>query len=91
MKRGLVAGVLSALFTPIVYLPVCDLVFGCGCAWLFAGGAAHCNMHNALPPHCPACTGAGTMLALGAATFAACFAAVSLMLFLLGRRAPRPE
>ena len=35
---------------------VCDAIYGCGCTWVFAGAAAHCNIHAPQPPHCPACT-----------------------------------
>jgi len=35
--------------------PVCNLVFKCGCSWLWTTAAAHCNIHNAAPPHCPWC------------------------------------
>jgi hypothetical protein len=33
--------------------PFCNLVFHCGCGALSL--AAHCNIHAALPPHCPWC------------------------------------
>ena len=36
--------------------PVCNLVFKCGCSWLWTTAAAHCNIHNAAPPHCPWCS-----------------------------------
>lgn len=44
------AGVMSALF-----INFCDLVFGCGCGFLWTTGAAHCNIHNAHGRHCPWC------------------------------------
>ena len=38
--------------------PLCDLVFGCGCEWFFAGGAAHCDIRDPAPPNCPPCASA---------------------------------
>jgi hypothetical protein len=35
--------------------PLCNLFFRCGCGWL---GPAHCNIHQAMGPHCPWCVSA---------------------------------
>jgi hypothetical protein len=37
-------------------LNLCNLVFGCGCTWAWAGAARHCDVHHAAPPHCPWCS-----------------------------------
>lgn len=55
-RRGLGRGALAGVLTAITGLPVCNLIFRCGCAWMFAGGADHCNMHVPGPPDCPVCT-----------------------------------
>lgn len=56
-RRRVVAGGIALLLAGVVLLPLCDLVFDCGCTWFFLGGEAHCNMHAPQPPHCPLCTG----------------------------------
>lgn len=48
----------AAAFTGVFFINWCDLVFQCGCTFSWAGGAAHCNIHNAGPPHCPWCVNA---------------------------------
>lgn len=39
----------------IFFIHLCDLLFDCGCRALWAGAAAHCNIHAVSPPHCPWC------------------------------------
>lgn len=56
MRRA-AALALAFLATAAVYMPLCGLVFGCGCRFVFLGGTEHCNMHAPHPPHCPLCTG----------------------------------
>lgn len=41
--------------TLIALLPICDLLFGCGCDWPWAGGIRHCNIFEEGRPHCPWC------------------------------------
>ena len=41
------------------FIQYCDLLFDCGCRALWAGQAAHCNIHNPAPPHCPWCLDGG--------------------------------
>ena len=50
--------------TAVVYMPVCNFVFDCGCGWPGLGGVEHCNIHNAAPPHCPICEGGALVQAL---------------------------
>ena len=73
VTRLVLGGGVAAALMLALYLPVCHLVFRCGCTWFFAGGSAHCNIHNVLPPHCPACSGLGPPLALGVLLFAGLF------------------
>ena len=47
-----IGGAVAALLA----LPVCALLFDCGCVWAWAGAAAHCNIHRG-GPHCPWCSG----------------------------------
>ena len=61
----------GALLSALTFHPICNLVFRCGCVWFFAGGDAHCDVHDPAPPNCPPCT---SMLA-GAAFAAAIFGA----------------
>ena len=37
-------------------LPMCDLLFTCGCTWPWAGGIAECNIMTPGPPDCPWCS-----------------------------------
>ncbi|MGH9672797.1 MAG: hypothetical protein ACRD44_06405 [Bryobacteraceae bacterium] len=60
----------------------CDLMYRCGCTFLWAGADARCNIHTPGVRHCPWCEmgGAGFALVLGSvivAQAAACFAAAS--------------
>lgn len=36
-------------------LPLCHTFFQCGCAWPWAGGMAHCNIHIPGAAACPWC------------------------------------
>ena len=42
--------------TSLFFINLCNLIFACGCASLWAGADAHCNIHNAAAPHCPVCS-----------------------------------
>ena len=46
--------------THVFFIQYCDLLFDCGCRALWAGKAAHCNIHNSSPPHCPWCVDGGS-------------------------------
>lgn len=80
MRRA--AALLLALgLTAAVYMPLCDLVFDCGCRFFFLGGSGHCNMHAAHPPHCPLCTGSPLYgLAFGLVLWAAFFVPLDRLL-----------
>ncbi len=65
----------------LFFIQYCDLLFRCGCEALWAGRAEHCNIHDALPPHCPWCLDGGE---LGAWTFGAVVAAQGVLAFLPG-------
>jgi hypothetical protein len=56
--------------------PFCNLVFHCGCGALTL--TAHCNIHAAMPPHCPWCA-QPAWFAL-AALFALVMAGAAMML-----------
>lgn len=56
-RRRLLAAALALAAAALLYLPLCDRMFDCGCTWAFAGGARHCNVHAPRPPHCPLCAG----------------------------------
>jgi hypothetical protein len=53
------AAVMSALF-----INFCDLVFRCGCGFLWTTAAAHCNIHHPQGRHCPWCAHGETGYAL---------------------------
>jgi len=54
-KRFLLLAAAAVVSASVLMPPVCNLVFKCGCSWLWTTAAAHCNIHNAAPPHCPWC------------------------------------
>jgi hypothetical protein len=39
----------------IFLLPMCGMIFQCGCSYLWNGRDLHCNIHHPVPPHCPWC------------------------------------
>jgi hypothetical protein len=39
----------------IFLLPLCNLIFQCGCSYLWAGADSHCNIHVPGKPDCPWC------------------------------------
>jgi len=55
--RLALAAIVAGLASAALFLPLCNLVYDCGCSWFFAGGSTHCNIHNPRPPHCPLCIG----------------------------------
>ena len=65
----------AALLSAVTGHRICDLVFDCGCTWVFAGADAACDVHQAGPPDCPPCSN----LAIGAASALGLFAAWTLL------------
>jgi hypothetical protein len=53
----MLAAAIALAAAAVLFLPLCDAVFDCGCTWPLLGGATHCNMHAPAPPHCPLCRG----------------------------------
>lgn len=39
----------------IFLLPLCGLIFQCGCTHLWSGADSHCNIHDPGKPDCPWC------------------------------------
>jgi hypothetical protein len=73
-RRRLAAAALGLLGAAVLFLPLCNLAFDCGCTWPLLGGDAHCNVHQPQPPHCPLCAGPRVYgLAFGLALWAALF------------------
>src|SRR5688572_2342628 len=48
----LAAATVSAVF----FIDFCNWIYSCGCRSLWAGAAAHCNIHTAGVKHCPFCS-----------------------------------
>jgi hypothetical protein len=79
MRRWWRAG-LALAATAVLYLPLCGLVFRCGCTFPLLGGAAHCDVHQPGPPDCPLCAGPPLPgLLFGLAVFALCWAALGAL------------
>jgi hypothetical protein len=45
----------AATVTSVFFINFCAAVFRCGCASLWRGADAHCNIHTAVGRHCPWC------------------------------------
>ncbi len=52
-KRALICAI-AVTITCLLFINFCNLVYQCGCTWLWAGAADHCNIHTG-PKHCPWC------------------------------------
>jgi hypothetical protein len=55
-KRILLLAAVAVVSASVLMPPVCNLLFKCGCSWLWTTASAHCNVHNSAPPHCPWCS-----------------------------------
>lgn len=44
----------AAAITCVFFINFCNFVFECGCTYLWAGSADHCNIHHG-PKRCPWC------------------------------------
>jgi hypothetical protein len=47
--------VAAATVTSVFFINFCATIFRCGCASLWSGADAHCNIHMAGSRHCPWC------------------------------------
>ena len=57
MNKSFLILLTTAIVTASVFMPpVCNLLFKCGCSYLWTTAAQHCNVHHSLPPHCPWCS-----------------------------------
>ena len=45
----------AATVTSVFFINFCAAIFRCGCASLWSGADAHCNIHMAGSRHCPWC------------------------------------
>lgn len=81
-KTALLAFVALAAVTAAALYPLCNLLHRCGCVALWAGGAAACNVHAAVGPHCPWCEHP----ALGALAMLGILGSQALVLRALSRR-----
>ncbi len=87
----LAIAVTTAVFvvgTFVGFLPFCDLVYGCGCDWVWSGGVAQCNVHVAGAPDCPWCAH-GRLVGLGVPTVTL-FTALGTMAVVLRRGGSMP-
>ena len=55
-KRFFLLALVAVVSASVLMPPVCNLLFKCGCSWLWTTASVHCNIHNAAPPHCPWCS-----------------------------------
>ena len=55
MKSRFAIAAAGFAFTSIFFINFCNLIYGCGCASLWAGADAHCNIHTG-GRHCPFCS-----------------------------------
>src|SRR5947208_3301907 len=55
-KPILLLAAVTVVSASVLMPPVCNLLFKCGCSWLWTTAAAHCNVHNSALPHCPWCS-----------------------------------
>ena len=51
--------VATGAISGLLFVDLCDAIFGCGCFSLWSGAAEACNIHHAAPPHCPWCAHPG--------------------------------
>ena len=59
----------AATVTSVFFIDFCNWIYACGCRSLWAGAAAHCNIHIAGAKHCPFCS-------IGTNGYAAVFLAI---------------
>jgi hypothetical protein len=86
----------SGLWAWVWQLPICGLLFRCGCTFSWRGGVSNCNINNPSGPKCPWCNAANTALAsvsflISGHTSMVVMAAAWLALFLRHRRSWKEE
>lgn len=69
-RRRAVLAAITVAIVSLTYHATCDLVFDCGCSWIFAGGTDTCDIHVPGPPDCPVCTNVAAGIAFSAALLA---------------------
>jgi hypothetical protein len=89
-RRILTIG-LALAATAVTLLPVCNLIFACGCTWPWLGGVSHCNIYHPVPPHCPACQSWPVSVILGSGVVAGWMLLFGLVVALVPRRRRSPE
>jgi hypothetical protein len=67
----------AATVTSVFFINLCGTIFRCGCASLWSGAAAHCNIHLAGSHHCPWCMHGQVASAIPWALILAAQAAIS--------------
>lgn len=77
-RRRSVLALITVAIVALTYHATCDLVFDCGCSWIFAGGTGSCDIHVPGPPDCPVCTNVPVGIAFSLALLAAWGTAVTL-------------
>ena len=55
MKSRVLVFLAAAAVTCLFFINLCNALFDCGCTYLWAGAAAHCNIHDPGGRHCPWC------------------------------------
>ena len=71
MKTRAAIAFAGLAFTGLFFIDLCNLVFACGCAPLWSGADAHCNVHAVGGMHCPICS-------LGVIGYSSTFGAIVL-------------
>lgn len=71
MKTRAAIAAVGLAVTSLFFIDLCNFIFDCGCASLWAGADAHCNIHTAATRHCPVCSH-------GVAGYAVTYAAIVL-------------
>jgi len=57
MKGRAAIALAGFVVTSLFFIDLCNFIYACGCASLWAGADAHCNVHQASASmHCPACS-----------------------------------
>lgn len=75
---------ISLGITAVFLLPFCDLMYKCGCTYLWAGGVDLCNVYVPGVPHCPWCEARNPILM--ALPFLAIFSGQIFSIYYFNRR-----